>query len=138
MNRPGPSRADWAFGWLAVARAAGLILLAGALMVRGLTAPGYMPGRNDLSGQLTIAMCSGSGEHLTLSLHRSSEQTEQHGQKKDCPFASIGAPVSAAGPILASTLSVHPVRTPPPARTQVHVMQTRIAGAPPTGPPALA
>ncbi|MDB5678655.1 hypothetical protein [Sphingomonas bacterium] len=124
-------------------RFAWLMLLVGALLVRGLAPEGWMPVAN-AAGGIEIALCNGHGPDdvmvLTFDgkLHR---KAPANGQAGDHPCAFAGVGIADAPPPLPAILAPARTFTVAPDRPAAATVPGRGLAAPPppaTGPPTLA
>jgi hypothetical protein len=123
------------FGWL--------MLLVGALLVRGLAPEGWMPVAN-AGGGIEIALCNGHGPNdvmvLTFDgkLHHKAPADKQ-GDDHPCAFAGVG--MANAPPLLPAIVARDGTNTVAPALPAATTIPGRGLAAPPppaTGPPTLA
>ena len=120
------------FLWQSYWRHWGIVVLALALGLRLLIAPGFMPVFND--GSITISMCTGQGA-IDVKMPGKKPLAPQQGE---CAYAGLsGVPTFGEVPQI-DLLAL--VQTPLPALTPAYARPHIGAAAPPppaTGPPSL-
>jgi len=115
--------------------AVGLALL--ALLLQGLTAPGFMVARQ--GDRATIAICTGHGAATSI-VDLTGHPAKPAQSRPDAPCAFAGHGIVAATPIAALLASPIAVPTPPPATPRFDLAPGRGLAAPPPpsqGPPTL-
>jgi hypothetical protein len=115
--------------------AVGLALL--ALLMQGLTPPGFMVARE--GGRATIAICTGHGAAYSI-VDLTGHPAKQAPSKPDAPCAFAGHGVVAAPPIAALLASPIALPSAPPALARFDLAPGRGLAAPPPpsqGPPTL-
>ena len=113
------------------------LLLLAMVAVRGLIAPGMMPG-TDADGRLILTLCDNSGgapAHVSVAMHGSGQDDGDSPQADaPCPFMVLAdAPLIPAAASLAAHAEAY---SPPPAPVVRALALGAIAPMPPaTGPP---
>ena len=115
--------------------AVGLALL--ALMLQGLTPPGFMLARQD--GRATIAICTGHGAAFSV-IDLTGHPAKPAQSRPDAPCAFAGHGLITATPIAALVASPIALPSAPPAIPRFDLAPGRGLAAPPPpsqGPPTL-
>jgi len=115
--------------------AVGLALL--ALLLQGLTPPGFMVARED--GRATIAICTGHGAATSI-IDLTGHPAKPAQAKPDAPCAFAGHGIVTATPIAALLASPIAAPSAPPAAPRFDLAPGRGLAAPPPpsqGPPTL-
>ena len=117
-------------------RAATLVVVA-AFLLRAAIPQGFMPEVNRVTGEITVAICSGDGAHKTMTIAVPVEKPAKPASRT-CDYAVAMAAILPPHATVAEAAQAHVFKTALTAQPQAPPAQPWPAHAPPTGPPAQA
>jgi hypothetical protein len=118
-------------GWMT--RAATLVVLA-AFILRAAIPSGFMPEVNRQTGELTVTICSGDGEHKTMTIAIPVEKPAKP-QSRTCDYAVAMAAILPPHAAVVEAAQAHVFKTALVAEPQAPAREVWSRSAPPTGPP---